>query len=155
MSMTNFLPWRRQRRVRCLRFWGVLFVATWLLILMGVFSLRMNPLVMTRALHIQLAGMQSVQQALVSRTGSGTQTPTPAPAPQRRASASTTRLAAGAGVLCRDDAIPGLADRTALSAPFTDVNRICRNTPRALCSAGWARKDGGVYPRAYGGITAG
>ncbi len=42
MSMTNFLPWRRQRRVRCLRFWGVLFVATWLLILMGVFSLRMN-----------------------------------------------------------------------------------------------------------------
>jgi pilus assembly protein HofN len=85
MSMTNFLPWRRQRRVRCLRFWGVLFVATWLLILMGVFSLRMNPLVMTRALHIQLAGMQSVQQVLVSRTGSGTETPTPAPAPQRRA----------------------------------------------------------------------
>ena len=80
MSMTNFLPWRRQRRVRCLRFWGVLFVATWLLILMGVFSLRMNPLVLTRALHIQLAGMQSVQQVLVSRTRSGTETPTPVPA---------------------------------------------------------------------------
>ncbi|EPL0397084.1 PilN domain-containing protein [Enterobacter ludwigii] len=84
MSMTNFLPWRRQRRVRCLRFWGVLFVATWLLILMVVFSLRMNPLVMSRALHIQLASMQSVQQVLVSRTRSGTETPTPVPAPQRR-----------------------------------------------------------------------
>ena len=69
MSMTNFLPWRRQRRVRCLRFWGVLFVATWLLILMVVFSLRMNPLVMTRALHIQLAGMQSVQPVLESFAG--------------------------------------------------------------------------------------
>lgn len=83
MNMTNFMPWRQQRRVRCLRFWAVAFAATLLLVLMVFFSLRMNNVVKLRALQSELMGTQSVQHALASRQRQTTAGPIPAIRPQR------------------------------------------------------------------------
>ena len=85
MNVTNFLPWRQQRRARCLRFWGGMFISTSLLILMIVFSLRMNHQVTLRALQAQLAGTQSVQRGLVSRQRPTAEVQNPAGTPQHRA----------------------------------------------------------------------
>ena len=43
MSMPNLLPWRRQQRNQRLRFWGLLFAASLLVMLAGGFSLRGAP----------------------------------------------------------------------------------------------------------------
>ncbi|MEH0887527.1 PilN domain-containing protein [Enterobacter sp. UNJFSC 003] len=67
MSMPNLLPWRQQRRRRCLRFWGGMFAAAVLLTLAGVCSQRMHNVLLLNALHRQLAGAQSVQNGLLSR----------------------------------------------------------------------------------------
>lgn len=83
MNMTNFMPWRQQRRVRCLRFWAVAFAATLLLVLMVFFSLRMNNVVKLRVLQSELMGTQSVQHALASRQRQTTAGPIPAIRPQR------------------------------------------------------------------------
>ena len=40
MSMPNLLPWRRQQRNQRLRFWGMLFAASLLVMLAGGISLR-------------------------------------------------------------------------------------------------------------------
>ena len=85
MNVTNFLPWRQQRRARCLRFWGGMFISTSLLILMIVFSLRMNHQVTLRALQSQLVGTQSVQRGLMSRQKLTTVTQKPAGTLQRHA----------------------------------------------------------------------
>lgn len=85
MNVTNFLPWRQQWRARCLRFWGTVFFGALLLMLVTVFSVRMNHLVTLRALQAQLAGTQSVQRGLVSRQRPTPEVQNPAGTPQRRA----------------------------------------------------------------------
>ncbi|MCM7591050.1 PilN domain-containing protein [Enterobacter chuandaensis] len=85
MNVTNLLPWRQQRRTRCLRFWGTVFFGASLLMLIAVFTLRMNHLVTLRALQTQLVGMQSVQRGLVSRQRLTAEAQKPARMLQRRA----------------------------------------------------------------------
>jgi pilus assembly protein HofN len=85
MSIMNFLPWRQQRRARCLRFWGAMGVGTVLLMLVIMFGLRMNPLVRLHALQTELTGMQTVQHALLSRQKLASQAQMPAQTLQRRA----------------------------------------------------------------------
>ncbi|HEO9144536.1 TPA: PilN domain-containing protein [Enterobacter asburiae] len=85
MNMTNFIPWRQQRRARCLRFWGAMFVGAWLVMLMVIFCLRINHLVRLHALRAELAGMQSVHHALMSRQTLTTEVPMPALKRQRHA----------------------------------------------------------------------
>lgn len=67
MSTANFLPWRQQRRMRCLRFWGVLFIASLLVTLTLGLGLRMNHDVKLRGLQSELAGINAVQQILKTR----------------------------------------------------------------------------------------
>lgn len=68
MSMTNFMPWRQQRRVRCLRFWAVAFAATLLLVLMVFFQFEDEQRCETASpAKSELMGTQSVQHALASR----------------------------------------------------------------------------------------
>ncbi|WP_148244503.1 PilN domain-containing protein [Enterobacter asburiae] len=76
MSIMNFLPWRQQRRARCLRFWGAMCVGTVLLMFVVIFCLRINPLMRLHALQTDLTGMQSVQRALISRQRPGAQAQT-------------------------------------------------------------------------------
>ena len=83
--MTNFIPWRQQRRARCLRFWGAMFVGAWLVMLMVIFGLRINHQVRLHALRAELAGMQSVRHALMSRQTLTTEVPLPALKRQRHA----------------------------------------------------------------------
>lgn len=85
MSIMNFLPWRQQRRARCLRFWGAMGVGTVLLMLVIMFGLRMNPLMRLHALQTDLTGMQTVQHALLSRQKLASQAQLPAQTLQRRA----------------------------------------------------------------------
>ena len=85
MNMTNFLPWRQQRRVRCLRFWGAMFVIAWLAMLTVIFGLRINHQVRLHALRAELAGIQSVRHSLVSRQTLATETSMPAVKRQRHA----------------------------------------------------------------------
>lgn len=84
MSILNFLPWRQQRRTRCLRFWGAMCVGTVLLLFVVFFCLRMNHLVRLRALQTDLTGMQSVQHALVARQRLTAQAQMPVQTLQRR-----------------------------------------------------------------------
>jgi pilus assembly protein HofN len=85
MSIMNFLPWRQQRRARCLRFWGAMSVGTVLLMFVVMFGLRMNPLMRLHALQTDLTGMQTVQHALLSRQKLASQAQMPAQTLQRRA----------------------------------------------------------------------
>lgn len=85
MSIMNFLPWRQQRRSRCLRFWGAMCVGTVLLLFVTIFCLRMNHLVRLRALQTDLTGMQSVQHALVARQRLTAQAQMPVQTVQQRA----------------------------------------------------------------------
>lgn len=96
MNVTNLLPWRQQRRARCLRFWGGAFVGTSLLVLVAAFSMRMNHLITLRALQTQLAGTQSVQRGLVSRQRSTAEAQNPAGTPPRRAWQPVLESLAGA-----------------------------------------------------------
>lgn len=61
MSIMNFLPWRQQRRARCLRLWGGMCVGTMLLMFAIIFCLRINPLMRLHALQTELTGTQTVQ----------------------------------------------------------------------------------------------
>ena len=85
MSIMNFLPWRQQRRSRCLRFWGAMCIGTVLLMFVVIVCLRMNQFVKLRALQTDLTGMQSVQHALVARQKLAAQAQLPAQTRQRRA----------------------------------------------------------------------
>lgn len=85
MSLMNFLPWRQQRRARCLRFWGAMCVGTVLLMFAVIFSLRINPVMRLHALQTELTGMQTVQHALASRQTLASQAQRPAQTRQRRA----------------------------------------------------------------------
>lgn len=85
MSIMNFLPWRQQRRARCLRFWGAMGVGTVLLMFVIMSGLRMNPLMRLHALQTELTGMQTVQHALLSRQKLASQAQMPAQTLQRRA----------------------------------------------------------------------
>lgn len=85
MSIMNFLPWRQQRRERCLRFWGAMGVGTVLLMFVVMSGLRMNPLMRLHALQTELTGMQTVQHALLSRQKLASQAQLPAKTLQRRA----------------------------------------------------------------------
>lgn len=85
MSILNFLPWRQQRRARCLRFWGVMCVGTVLLLFVTIFCLRINHLVKLRALQTDLTGMQAVQHALVARQRLTAQAQMPVQTLQQRA----------------------------------------------------------------------
>ncbi|MEQ0878090.1 MULTISPECIES: PilN domain-containing protein [Enterobacter] len=85
MSIMNFLPWRQQRRSRCLRFWGAMCVGTVLLLFVTIFCLRINHLVKLRALQTDLTGMQTVQHALVARQRLTAQAQMPVQTVQQRA----------------------------------------------------------------------
>ncbi|HCM9128529.1 TPA: PilN domain-containing protein [Enterobacter asburiae] len=85
MSIMNFLPWRQQRRARCLHFWGGMCVGTVLLMFAIIFCLRINPLMRLRALQTELTGTQTVQHALASRQKLASQAQKPAQTLQRRA----------------------------------------------------------------------
>lgn len=85
MRIMNFLPWRQQRRARCLRFWGALWVGTVLLTLAAIFGLRMHYLVRLQALQADLTAAQSVQHALLSRQQLAAPAPMPAQARYQRA----------------------------------------------------------------------
>ncbi|KGI62052.1 pilus assembly protein HofN [Enterobacter sp. UCD-UG_FMILLET] len=85
MSIMNFLPWRQQRRARCLRFWGAMCVGTVLLMFAVIFCLRINPVMRLHALQTELTGMQTVQHALASRQTLTSQAQRPAQTRQRRA----------------------------------------------------------------------
>ncbi|CAM6965071.1 Pilus assembly protein HofN [Enterobacter asburiae] len=85
MSIINFLPWRQQRRARCLRFWGAMSVGTVLLMFVVMFGLRMNPLMRLHVLQTDLTGMQTVQHALLSRQKLASQAQKPAQTLQQRA----------------------------------------------------------------------
>ncbi|MCK7260355.1 PilN domain-containing protein [Enterobacter asburiae] len=85
MSIMNFLPWRQQRRSRCLRFWGAMCVGTVLLLFVTIFCLRINHLVKLRALQTDLTGMQAVQHALVARQRLTAQAQMPVQTLQQRA----------------------------------------------------------------------
>ncbi|MGK4628309.1 PilN domain-containing protein, partial [Raoultella ornithinolytica] len=84
-SIMNFLPWRQQRRARCLRFWGAMGVGTVLLMFVIMSGLRMNPLMRLYALQTDLTGMQTVQHALHSWQKLASQAQMPAQTLQRRA----------------------------------------------------------------------
>ena len=85
MSLMNFLPWRQQRRARCLRFWGAMCVGTVLLMCAVIFCLRINPVMRLHALQTELTGMQTVQHALASRQKLASQAQKPAQTRQQRA----------------------------------------------------------------------
>jgi len=85
MSIMNFLPWRQQRRARCLHFWGGMCVGTVLLMFAIIFCLRINPLMRLHALQTELTGTQTVQHALASRQKLASQAQKPAQTLQRRA----------------------------------------------------------------------
>ena len=85
MSLMNFLPWRQQRRARCLRFWGAMCVGTVLLMFAIIFCLRINPVMRLHALQKELTGMQTVQHALASRQKLASQAQKPAQTRQQRA----------------------------------------------------------------------
>jgi len=85
MSLMNFLPWRQQRRARCLRFWGAMCVGTVLLMFAIIFCLRINPVMRLHALQTELTGMQTVQHALASRQKLASQAQKPAQTRQQRA----------------------------------------------------------------------
>ena len=85
MRIMNFLPWRQQRRARCLRFWGAMCVGTVLLLFVTIFCLRINHLVKLRALQTDLTGMQAVQHALVARQRLTAQAQMPVQTLQQRA----------------------------------------------------------------------
>ncbi|UAN40636.1 MULTISPECIES: PilN domain-containing protein [unclassified Enterobacter] len=85
MSIMNFLPWRQQRRARCLRFWSAMCVGTVLLMFVVIFCLRMNHLTVLHALQTELTGMQTVQHGLLSRQKLASQAQKPAQTLQRRA----------------------------------------------------------------------
>lgn len=73
MSMPNLLPWRRQQRNQRLRFWGLLFAGSWLVMLAGSISLRATQTLALQALQSELAGTRAVQKVLrpVSRSQRG------------------------------------------------------------------------------------
>ena len=85
MSLMNFLPWRQQRRARCLRLWGGMCVGTMLLMFAIIFCLRINPLMRLHALQTELTGTQTVQHALASRQKLASQAQKPAQTLQQRA----------------------------------------------------------------------
>ena len=85
MSLMNFLPWRQQRRARCLRFWGAMCVGTVLLMFAVIFCLRINPVMRLHALQTEQTGMQTVQHALASRQKLASQAQKPAQTRQQRA----------------------------------------------------------------------
>lgn len=85
MRLMNFLPWRQQRRARCLRFWGAMCVGTVLLMFAVIFCLRINPVMRLHALQTELTGMQTVQHALASRQKLASQAQKPAQTRQQRA----------------------------------------------------------------------
>lgn len=67
MSMPNLLPWRRQQRNQRLRFWGLLFAGSWLVMLAGSISLRATQTLALQALQSELAGTRAVQKVLRAR----------------------------------------------------------------------------------------
>ena len=67
MSMPNLLPWRRQQRNQRLRFWGLLFTASLLVMLAGGVSLRATQTLASQALQSDLAGTRAVQKVLKAR----------------------------------------------------------------------------------------
>ncbi|EGQ5281530.1 pilus assembly protein HofN [Enterobacter hormaechei] len=67
MSMPNLLPWRRQQHIQHLRFWGLLFAASLLVMLAGGVSLRVTKTLALQSLQSELAGMRAVQKVLKAR----------------------------------------------------------------------------------------
>lgn len=67
MSMPNLLPWRRQQRNQRLRFWGLLFATSLLVMLAGGISLRATQSLALQALQSELAGTRAVQKVLRAR----------------------------------------------------------------------------------------
>ncbi|QLA68856.1 PilN domain-containing protein [Enterobacter pasteurii] len=67
MRMPNLLPWRRERRIQRLRFWGLLYAASLLLMLAGGVSLCLTQSLASQALQSDLAGTRAVQKVLKAR----------------------------------------------------------------------------------------
>lgn len=81
MSMINLLPWRQQRRARCLRFWIALSAATLLITLAAGCGVRTRYALKLRALQAELTATTAVQQALKARQRSAPETAEAAPEP--------------------------------------------------------------------------
>ncbi|MCO7359524.1 hypothetical protein UXO39_19630 [Enterobacter hormaechei] len=79
MSIPNLLPWRRQQRNQRLRFWGLLFAGSLLVMLAGGISLRATQSLALQALQSELAGTRAVQKVLKARQpqSAGQKTPSP------------------------------------------------------------------------------
>lgn len=70
----NFLPWRRQQRLRCIRLWGAVFIATALVIVLGGTLWRASAAVDLRQAMLWqqsdaalLAGLHAAEQPLQLR----------------------------------------------------------------------------------------
>lgn len=81
MSMANLLPWRQQRRARCLRFWLALSAASLLMMLAAGWGVRTIYALKARALQSELAAITAVQQALKTRQRPATETAEATPEP--------------------------------------------------------------------------
>ncbi|WP_368544231.1 PilN domain-containing protein [Enterobacter soli] len=67
MSRVNLLPWRQQRRARCLRVWCLL-LAGWLLVTFVLaLGVRAHQRLSMRGLELELTGINAVQRALEAR----------------------------------------------------------------------------------------
>lgn len=136
MSMPNLLPRRRQQRNQRLRFWGLLFAASLLVMLAGGFSLRATQSLALQALQSELAGTRAVQKVLRARQpqSAGLKTPSPPSDP------AATR----AGIACQRNAPAGVADGAALSATLADPDRLYHFTASARSHDRCAEKGDGI-----------
>lgn len=64
--MTNFLPWRQQRKQRCGRFWALLIVGSLMISLAAMISLRSLYSVKAQALQARLKGDTAILHQLES-----------------------------------------------------------------------------------------
>ena len=124
MSMPNLLPWRRQQRNQRLRFWGMLFAASWLVMLAGGISLRATQTLALQALQSELAGTRAVQKVLRARQPQSARLKTPSPP-------SDPAWQPRAGVACQRNAPAGVANGAALSATLADPDRLYHLTASA------------------------
>ncbi len=120
MSIMNFLPWRQQRRARCLRFWGAMCVGTVLLMFAIIFCLRINCYEAARAANGADGNADRAARACLPGE-------TRLTGAEASADPSTTRMATGAGIPFPRHSFTGLADRASLSASCSDVERVCHN----------------------------
>ena len=141
MSIMNFLPWRQQRRARCLHFWGR--------------NVCRHRAVNVRD-HFLPTDKPSYEAARAANGADGNAdraacaclpAETRLTGAEASADPSTTRMATGAGVPFPRHSFTGLADRASLSASCSDAERVCHNPVSPVCSARCAGPNSGFYAR--------